>query len=130
MVLEVDVKELDVMASKVRAWDQNNLDLGQVGFNDVKIKIAGGQIPLQLRMPFYVKINAEGIPEFEAVGIDQNFDKIDLELSYMRNDRPSILKSVPEASNRPWSPSSRKMGTVTCNANRSIATASKALTCI
>ncbi len=90
LVVEVDIKELDVVASKVRAWDQNNPDYGQVGFNDVKIKVAGGKVPLQIRMPFYVSLNSQGIPSFEAVNVQDNVDKIDMELNYGKLIVPQI----------------------------------------
>jgi len=82
LVLQVEIKEIDAGAQKIRVWDLNAEDMGQVGFDNAMVKVGGSSPPLQLRMPFYVKINASGIPEFEAVGLDQNIDKVNLEFTY------------------------------------------------
>jgi hypothetical protein len=90
LVLDLDIKEIDLTASKIRAWDMNAPMMGQAGFDNAQLKVAGGTTSLKMRMPFYVNINDQGLPTFETVGLEQNFDKIDLSFSHS----PLILPQI------------------------------------
>ncbi len=90
LVLNMDIKGINYQAAKIRLWDQDKPKLGQVGFDDVKVKMADGSGPLHVRIPFYVKINSQGVPEYEAVGIDENIDTTNFEFKYGKFIVPTI----------------------------------------
>jgi len=94
LVLELEIKEMNVAADSIKLYDLNNPFLGEVGLVNAQLKIAGGKSPLKIRVPFYTRINNQGIPEFQAVGIEQNVDQIDLELTYRKILTPKIQLTI------------------------------------
>lgn len=94
LVLELEVKELNMATESIKLYDLNNPFLGEVGLNGAQMKVAGGAVPLKIRLPFYTRINSDGVPEFEAVGIEQNFDKVDMELKYQKLLTPKIQLTI------------------------------------
>jgi hypothetical protein len=90
LVLDLDIKELDLNASKIKVWDMNAPTLGEIAVDSAELKVAGGATSLQIRVPLYATVNKQGIPSFEAIEVDQNFDKINLDLSHSQIMLPQI----------------------------------------
>jgi hypothetical protein len=92
--LEMVIEKIDISTERLRAYDLNTPELGEIGLDQVDLNIAGGKVPLTIRLPFYVRINDKGIPEFQALGIEQNFDQIDMEIKYQRLITPTIQLTI------------------------------------
>jgi len=82
LAIEMEVKKLTVSVSSVQAWDMNNDFLGKVGFNGVTLQAGSDEVPLKIRLPFYIKGNDAGGIDFEALTLTQNVDQIPLSFQY------------------------------------------------
>lgn len=82
LAIEMDVTSLTLSVSSVQAWDMNNTFLGKVGFNDVTFQAGSEQVPLKIRLPFYIRGNANGGIDFEALTLSQNIEQIPLSFQY------------------------------------------------
>ncbi len=80
--IELEVKKLTIGTNSVIAWDLNNEFLGKFGMNDVTLHGSSEKNPLKIRLPFYIRSNAQGGIDFEALPIIHNFEKFDLALKY------------------------------------------------
>lgn len=90
LALELEIKELTAATNRFRAYDMNNTDLGQVGFDNLSLKIGGGQEPLKIRLPFYITLNNKREIEFQAVQVEQNLDQVDINFQYRELIAPDI----------------------------------------
>ncbi|MEN0059705.1 MAG: hypothetical protein AAGB31_12775 [Bdellovibrio sp.] len=83
LAIELEVKKMTISTQSVVAWDLNNEFLGKVGMENVTFKAGDNDsIPLKIRLPFYVRINAYGLLEFQALEIENNFSQIPLAIKY------------------------------------------------
>lgn len=89
LALELEIKESNVSTSYLKFFDLNNTFL-KAQVQDLSLKIAGGNTPLKLRLPFYVKINEKNSLEFEALKIESNLNNIDLQLKYSNLLVPNV----------------------------------------
>ncbi|WP_038451970.1 DUF2785 domain-containing protein [Bdellovibrio bacteriovorus] len=94
LAIELEVKKLTISTQSVVAWDTQNEFLGKAGFEDVTLQAADEEMPLKIRLPFYLRMNAMGGLEFEALEISNNFDSIPLGLKYGRLIVPQFAVEV------------------------------------
>jgi len=90
LTFQAELKEINLDISQIRAWNQNSVELGEVGFNNFQMQIADQSKPLQIRMSFYVSINSKGLLEFEVVDTAQNLNAINLKIKNYNLVIPSI----------------------------------------
>jgi hypothetical protein len=76
LAIELNVRNLNLETQYIKAWDLNNEFLGQVGLENLKINLGSKEKPVQLRLPFYVRINEMGLLEFEALQVDTNIKSV------------------------------------------------------
>lgn len=95
LAIELEVKNMNIATSSLRATDQGSLSiLGPVGADNVSVRIATNT-PLKIRLPFYVRINpTTGQPELQAIQITNNIDQTDLSLTYQKLVVPQIVLEV------------------------------------
>lgn len=95
LAIELEIKNMTLATSSLRASDQNNQFLGQVGADNVAVQIANGKTPLKIRLPFYVRINPkDGQMEFQAVQFTNNLDQVDMSLTYQKLIVPQIVIEI------------------------------------
>lgn len=82
LAIELEVKKLTVATKSAVAWDLNNEFLGKVGFEDVTLHGGSENAPLKVRLPFYIRLNAYGGLDFEALPLIHNIDRFPLALQY------------------------------------------------
>ena len=84
LAIELEVKKFTLSTASVLAWDLNNEDLGKVGLENVTISVGDNDTPLKLRLPFYIRMNASGQLEFEALELENNIDKASIAFQYQK----------------------------------------------
>jgi hypothetical protein len=96
LAIELEVKNMTVATSSLRASDQGSLSiLGPIGADNVSVRLATGATPLKIRLPFYVRINPKtGQPELQAVQITHNINQTDLSITYQKLIVPEIVLEV------------------------------------
>jgi len=94
LAIEMEIKKLTLATNLITAGDADNAFLGKVGFEDVSIEAAGGDVPLKLRLPFYVRGNGHGGLEFEALKMDHNIDQMPIQLQYKKLIVPTFAVEV------------------------------------
>lgn len=94
LAAELEIKELNVNLSRIRAHDMNAKMLGEVGFDQARIKLGGGARPVKLRVPFYIRVNSRQQLEFEALKPSENFSEVDLEFKYRQLVVPTIVLEI------------------------------------
>ena len=66
------------------AKDLENPWIGQIGVQAAEVKMGSNETPLVARMPFYVRVDENGILQFEALKIEENIDRVPIEIKYKR----------------------------------------------
>jgi hypothetical protein len=84
LAIELEIKHLTVGTNSVKVWDVNNEFLGKVGAEDVSLSAGDAKNPLKVRLPFYLRMNAYGALEFEALEVENNLDSIPVSLQYKK----------------------------------------------
>lgn len=82
LAIELEVKQLSILASSVLAWDMNNEFFGKAGSQNVTITAGTPETPLKIRLPFYIRMNNLGGMEFEALEISNNINEIPTAIKY------------------------------------------------
>lgn len=82
LAIELEVKKITISTKSIIAWDLNNDFLGKVGMKDVTIQGASEKTPLKIRLPFFLRSNAMGGIDFEALPLTHNLDKFELAVKY------------------------------------------------
>lgn len=93
LAIELEVKNLSIASNFVRIFDLNNMFLGQIGADNVSIKM-GEDTPVKIRLPFYVKINQLGEMEFEALKVQTNLRDSNLQIKYGNLIIPKIAIEI------------------------------------
>jgi hypothetical protein len=94
LAIEMEVKKLSIATSIITASDINNPVFGKVGFEDVSLDVGDDDIPLKIRLPFYVKGNGRGGLDFEALTVENNIDKFPISLQYKKLIVPTFAVEV------------------------------------
>lgn len=94
LAIELEVKKLTIATSSVVAWDVNNEFLGKAGFEDVSLSAGDKDMPLKIRLPFYLRMNAYGGLDFEALEIENNLNSIPLSMQYKKLIVPTFAVEV------------------------------------
>ncbi|HWU44603.1 MAG TPA: hypothetical protein VN132_14225, partial [Bdellovibrio sp.] len=94
LAIELEVKKFTMSTQSILAWDLNNEFLGKAGLENVTISVGDEQTPLKLRLPFYIRIDATGKVEFEALELSNNFDKTAVSLQYEKLIIPTFAVEV------------------------------------
>ncbi|WP_413568228.1 hypothetical protein ACLWBD_11255 [Bdellovibrio sp. HCB117] len=94
LAIELEVKKLSIATHSVKAWDMNNEFLGQVGLEDVSITAGDDTTPLKIRLPFYIRSNANGGLDFEALEIDNNLSETPIAYQYKKLIVPQIAVEI------------------------------------
>lgn len=84
LILEVEIKNATLTTDSIRAADLNNPQLGQVGAEKISAKIGSNQVPVKIRLPFYVGMNRNQELEFQAIELESNLDVVNLDLKYKK----------------------------------------------
>lgn len=94
LAIEMEVKKFTLSTQSVLAWDLNNEFLGKAGLENVTIALGANQSPLKLRLPFYIRMNASGQLEFEALELENNIDKTAIAFQYQKLVIPTFAVEV------------------------------------
>ena len=94
LAIELEVKNIKLKSNRIRVYDLNNQWLGQVGADDLELSAGDKDIPLKLRLPFFVRIGPSGQLEFEALKVDNNFANVTLDIKRSKLVVPSIVLEV------------------------------------
>lgn len=94
LAIELEVKKLTLATQAVVAWDTKNEFLGKFGFEDVTLQAGGEDVPLQIRLPFYIRTNAYGGLDFEALEVNNNFSSVAIALQYKKLIVPTFAVEV------------------------------------
>ncbi|WP_413557719.1 hypothetical protein [Bdellovibrio sp. HCB209] len=84
LAIELEIKHLTLGTNSVKVWDVNNEFLGKIGAEEVNLEAGDDKNPLKIRLPFYLRMNAYGALEFEALEVENNLDKIPVSLGYKK----------------------------------------------
>ncbi len=82
--IEISVRSLKAKTKSVTAKDLENPWIGQIGVQAAEVKMGSNETPLVARMPFYVRVDENGILQFEALKIEENIDRVPIEIKYKR----------------------------------------------
>lgn len=94
LAIELEVKRFSISSNAVVAWDTNNEFLGKTGMENVTIEGGDTQVPLKIRLPFYIRMNAYGGLDFEALEIQNNIDQTPLTIQYQKLIVPTFAVEV------------------------------------
>lgn len=94
LAIELEVKQLTIASSSVLAWDMNNDFLGKLGMENVTIQGGSEEMPLKIRLPFYIRMNAQGGLDFEALEVTNNINKTPLTIQYQKLIIPTFAVEV------------------------------------
>lgn len=94
LAIEMEIKQLAISTSSVVAWDVNNEFLGKAGLENVTIAAGSKEAPLKIRLPFYIRMNAYGGLDFEALEIENNINESPLALQYQKLIVPTFAVEV------------------------------------
>ncbi|MDG0816056.1 DUF2785 domain-containing protein [Bdellovibrio svalbardensis] len=94
LAIELEVKKFTLSTASILAWDLNNEFLGKAGLENVTISIGDNQTPLKMRLPFYIRMNANGQLEFEALELENNLDQTAIALQYQKLIVPTFAVEV------------------------------------
>ncbi|MBS1969769.1 MAG: DUF2785 domain-containing protein [Bdellovibrionales bacterium] len=94
LAIDLEVKRLTVATQAVRVWDMNNLSFVKVGMDDVSITAGDDKTPLKVRLPFYIRMNAQGNIDFESLEIQENLADIPLTVKYKKLIVPQVAVEV------------------------------------
>ena len=90
LAIELEVKEMNIRLSSLKAYDADDKDLGPLGLENVQIKAGSEKNPVKIRLPFFVAVNEKGQLQFEALKIEENFQLADIEMKYQKLITPKI----------------------------------------
>lgn len=94
LAIDLEVQRLTVATQAVRVWDMNNLSYVKIGMDDVSITAGDDKTPLKIRLPFYIKMNAQGTIDFEALQIQENLADIPLTVKYKKLIVPQVAIEI------------------------------------
>lgn len=94
LAIELEVKKMTLSTTSVTAWDTQNEFLGKVGLEDVTVSAGGGDAPLKIRLPFYLRMNATGGLDFEALDLQHNMSQVPLALKYKKLITPTVTVTI------------------------------------
>ncbi len=94
LAIELEVKKFTLSTASILAWDLNNEFLGKAGLENVTISIGDNNTPLKMRLPFYIRMNASGKLEFEALKLENNLDKTAIAFQYQKLIIPTFAVEV------------------------------------
>lgn len=94
LAIELEIKKMTVSTQSVLAWDLENEFLGKAGFQDVTLSAGAEESPLKVRLPFFIRMTAEGNLEFEALEVQNNFEQIPVEIKYKELVVPTFAVEV------------------------------------
>lgn len=94
LAIELEIKKMTVSTQSVLAWDMENDFLGKAGFQEVTLTAGDDENPLKVRLPFYIRMTAEGALEFEALEVENNFDHIPVGIKYKELVVPTFAVEV------------------------------------
>ncbi len=83
LVIELEVKQITARIDAIKAWDAQNLQLGELGLKNVSVTLGQSQqSPLFIRLPVYVMLNQQDELRFEVLSFEQNFDQMAVDIKY------------------------------------------------
>ena len=82
--IEMSVRSLIAKSEGLVAKDLENPWIGQIGVTQPEVKLGSPDTPLVARMPFYVRVDENGILKFEALKIEENIDRVPIEVKYRK----------------------------------------------
>lgn len=94
LAIELEVKKMTVSTTSVTAWDTNNEFLGKVGLEDVTVSAGTKEAPLKIRLPFYLRMNAAGGLDFEALELQHNLSQVPVALKYQKLITPTVTVEI------------------------------------
>ena len=94
LAIELEIQHLTIATDAVTVWDTKNEFLGKVGLEKVSIAAGDKNVPLKIRLPFYIRTNAYGVLEFEALEVANNLDVTPIELKYQKLIVPTFAVEI------------------------------------
>lgn len=94
LAIELEIKHLTIGTSSVTVWDTKNKFLGKVGLEEASLTAGDGKVPLKIRLPFYIRTNAYGLLEFQALEVSNNLDTTPVTLQYKKLLIPTFAVEI------------------------------------
>ncbi|HEY8272572.1 MAG TPA: hypothetical protein VIG33_16890 [Pseudobdellovibrionaceae bacterium] len=94
LAIDLEVKRLTLATQSVRAWDMNNMPFVKIGMDEALLTAGDDKTSMKIRLPFYIRLNAQGILEFEALEIQENLADIPLSVKYKKLIVPQVSIDV------------------------------------
>lgn len=94
LAIELEIKKMTMSTNSITAWDTQNEFLGKMGLEDVTLTGGEKKAPLRLRLPFYLRMNANGGLNFEALELQHNIDDVPLAMKYKKLITPTVTVEV------------------------------------
>lgn len=94
MSISLEISKIQAVAEPLKIWDLQNPDLGVVGYRRIEANIGTIQNPVVVRLPFYIRINTNGVLEFEALNVEENFNDTPVEIKMYSLIAPEISINV------------------------------------
>ncbi len=92
LVIELEVKKITAQIDVLKAWDAQNLQLGELGLKNVSLALGNSQqSPLYIRLPVYVALNQQDELRFEVLSFEQNLDRMAVDIKYEGLIIPQLL---------------------------------------
>lgn len=98
--IEMSIRNLRAKTDGIKVQDLENPWIGQIGVVRPEVTLGSKEAPLVARMPFYVRVDENGLLEFEALKIEENLDRVPIEIKYRRIVLPEFeFKVVGQSQN-------------------------------
>lgn len=82
--IKISINSINAKVETITGTDLANPWMGQIGVLNPETTLGSPAIPLTVQMPFYVRVDQNGILQFEALKIEENLDQIPIEVKYQK----------------------------------------------
>lgn len=94
LTIELEIKKLSLSTDSILAWDINNEFLGKTGLEAVQITVGDQDIPLRMRLPFYIYLNENNSLQFQALDFENNLEQTSIQIQYQKLVVPTFAVEV------------------------------------
>lgn len=79
--IEVEIQKMQAHTDSLNIKDLNNQFLGEVGAQDINVRIGSDKTPLKLKLPFYVRMNERKELEFQVLDFESNIEAVEIDIA-------------------------------------------------
>ncbi len=84
LAIEMSIRKLHAHTDNIQIKDLENPWMGEIGIQNPEITFGTPDNPLIARMPFYVRVDENGLLSFQALQVSENIDRVPIELKYQK----------------------------------------------